>query len=159
MPKKTKTQVPVAQGTTSDALPEVEITLPRKPPTSSPAKKRRSATADAEDVSMATSPILLPPRDTKTLAVRMHIRSPNGATLAALMELTGWQAHTVRAVISRLRKKGWEVVRRTEGSETVYYIDPNTKYPLSETDYVEVIEPASPTPEGTTSPAAHEGNE
>ncbi|MCX7287512.1 MAG: DUF3489 domain-containing protein [Rhodobacterales bacterium] len=100
-----------------------------------------------------------PPRDTKTLAVRMHIRSPDGATLADLMELTGWQAHTVRAVISRLRKKGWEVVRRREGTETVYYIDPNTEYPLSETDYVEVIEPASPTPGELPGPAAQEGDE
>ena len=157
MTKKTKTQIPGSQGSTSDSLPKVKTPQRRKPPQSSASPKDRSKTANVADLPMATSPILLPPRDTKSLAVRVRLQSPNGATLAALMEITGWQAHTVRAVLSRLRKKGWAVMRRSEGMATVYYIDRDAEVPASETDDVLVIDPASPMLDEIEGPSASEG--
>ena len=157
MTKKTKTQIPGSQGSTSDSLPKVKTPQRRKPPQSSASPMDRSTTAIVDDLPMDTSSILLPPRDTKSLAVRLLLQSPNGASLAALMEITGWQAHTVRAVLSRLRKKGWAVMRRSEGTVTVYYIDRDADVPASETDDVLVIDPASPTPGEPPGLAAHEG--
>ena len=54
------------------------------------------------------------------------------------------KAHTVRAALSWLRKKGWAVTLRREGADTVYAIDPETPIPDSESDVVDVVEePAS----------------
>ncbi len=41
-------------------------------------------------------------------------------SLAALMAATGWQAHTVRAALSGLRKSGMTLTRRREGEDTIY---------------------------------------
>lgn len=35
-----------------------------------------------------------------------HLRHKNGASLTALEKATGWQPHSVRAALTRLRKKG-----------------------------------------------------
>ena len=41
-------------------------------------------------------------RQTKHQQVIDALRRPGGATLAELIELTGWQPHTVRAVLSNI---------------------------------------------------------
>jgi len=35
---------------------------------------------------------------------------PKGATIDQLVKKTGWQPHTVRAALSRLRKRGMEIL-------------------------------------------------
>jgi hypothetical protein len=42
------------------------------------------------------------------------LETPEGATLAKLMEVTGWQAHTTRAALTGLRKRGFPVCVATE---------------------------------------------
>ena len=37
-----------------------------------------------------------------------------------MIEATGWQAHTVRAAMTGLRKRGYPVERHVEGSVTVW---------------------------------------
>ncbi len=60
-------------------------------------------------------------RRTKATQVEAMLARKSGATLEQLCEATGWQSHTCRAFLSRLRKKGREVVRETsKGGKTVY---------------------------------------
>jgi hypothetical protein len=48
----------------------------------------------------------LPKQGTKLGALIVALRKPDGATIAQLMEATGWQAHSVRGAISgNLKKK------------------------------------------------------
>ncbi len=74
------------------------------------------------DQSSETSPQSNPPRQTKAAFLRERLGEPRGASMAALMEMTGWQAHTVRAALSGLRKAGVTITRRTEGEDTIYEI-------------------------------------
>jgi hypothetical protein len=60
---------------------------------------------------------------TKARLVQEMLARPEGATLAALTQATAWQAHTVRAALTRLRQTGHAVERsRSEAGETVYKI-------------------------------------
>jgi hypothetical protein len=56
----------------------------------------------------ATSPILVrkPKAPSKQNAVLAKLKTPRGVTVAKLMEITGWQSHTVRGFLSAtVRKK------------------------------------------------------
>ena len=53
------------------------------------------------------------------------LRRPEGATIAQVIEATGWQPHTVRGAISGAlkKKRGLEVTsEKTEAGERVYRI-------------------------------------
>jgi hypothetical protein len=67
----------------------------RKPKTSRKATKRRSAST----------------LQTKAGTILELLRRPTGALIAELTKATDWQAHSIRAALTGLRKKGNEVVR------------------------------------------------
>lgn len=46
--------------------------------------------------------------------VLARLASPSGATIEELAEETGWQPHTLRAAMSRLRRKGYRIERTAE---------------------------------------------
>lgn len=50
------------------------------------------------------------------------LTKPNGARISMLVERLGWQSHTIRAALSRLRKQGYEITtsKSAKGDETVY---------------------------------------
>ncbi len=50
------------------------------------------------------------------------LRREQGATVADLMDVTGWLPHTVRAALSGLRKRGHTIQRDTDASGSVYRI-------------------------------------
>lgn len=50
------------------------------------------------------------------------LRDGSGASLDEMMEATGWQAHTVRAAMTGLRKRGHAIERHLEGSVTVWRV-------------------------------------
>lgn len=52
------------------------------------------------------------------------LSKPNGARASVLVERLQWQAHTVRAALSGLRKQGYEIATSTSAKtgETVYAI-------------------------------------
>ena len=52
-----------------------------------------------------------PARRTKLHKCLARLQRSKGASTAGLRKLTGWQAHSVRAALSGLRKKGHEVQR------------------------------------------------
>jgi hypothetical protein len=63
-------------------------------------------------------------RQNKTELVLNMIRSPNGATLKALMKATRWQAHTVRGFLSRkvVKNLGLPVDSFRRDGERVYAV-------------------------------------
>lgn len=64
-----------------------------------------------------------PQRQTKAALLRARLSDAGGVSLAALIEATGWQAHTLRAAMSGLRKEGLTLTRRREGKDTIYAIE------------------------------------
>jgi Protein of unknown function (DUF3489) len=87
------------------------------------AKTRNRPAAEASEPETA---VVAPPpkasRQTKAALLRARLSEPGGVSLAALMEVTGWQAHTLRAALSGLRKGGLTLIRRREGDDTIYAI-------------------------------------
>ena len=63
-------------------------------------------------------------KQTKTETVRAMLARPKGATIDAICKATGWQAHSVRAALSRFRKAGCTVDRHAtdNGTASVYRI-------------------------------------
>lgn len=59
------------------------------------------------------------------------LSKPNGARVSVLAERLQWQAHTVRAALSGLRKQGFEIAtsKSAKTGETVYAI---TDYPAAD---------------------------
>jgi hypothetical protein len=64
-------------------------------------------------------------RQTKQAKIEGLLRRSEGATIAQLTKSTGWQAHSIRAALTGLRKKGHEIVR-SKGKDGV------TRYRLGE---------------------------
>ena len=60
-------------------------------------------------------------RQTKALKVEAMLARKSGATLDQMCKATGWQAHTCRAFMSGLRKKGREIVRETSQAGNSIY--------------------------------------
>lgn len=46
-----------------------------------------------------------------------------GASLEDMIEATGWQSHTVRAAMTGLRKRGYVVERKVEGTTSVWSLE------------------------------------
>jgi hypothetical protein len=64
-----------------------------------------------------------PRADSKLARVIDLLQRSDGATIARLMEATGWLPHTTRAALTGLRKRGNAIVReRIEGHDSVYRI-------------------------------------
>lgn len=76
---------------------------------------RRSVTETPTNPAIAASQTTRAPGKQQTL--RDLLSRSEGASLAELQAASGWQAHSVRAAISRLRKQGIEVAceRTNEG--------------------------------------------
>jgi hypothetical protein len=90
-------------------------------PTAVAPTERPAETPITHAITDATSK---PPRQTKAALLRARLAEPGGVSLAALIEATGWQAHTLRAYLSGLRKEGLTLTRRREGEDTIYAIEP-----------------------------------
>lgn len=62
-----------------------------------------------------------PSPESKSSIVSKMLKRPKGATLSELMSATAWQAHSVRAFLSGLRKKGHVLVKEQRKSgEQIY---------------------------------------
>lgn len=89
--------------------------------------KAKTRSRPAAEASGPESTVAAPPpkasRQTKAALLRARLSDPGGASLAALMEVTGWQAHTLRAALSGLRKEGLTLTRRRDGEDTIYAIE------------------------------------
>jgi Protein of unknown function (DUF3489) len=90
-----------------------------KPARPAKAESRRSATPPvvAADVSSPTRPA----RPTKKAAMLTLLQRPEGAAIPELMSITGWQAHSVRAVLTGFRNHGKELVRAKDDAGLTRY--------------------------------------
>ena len=61
-------------------------------------------------------------RVTKIALVTDLLQRPDGATLAELVEATGWLPHTTRAALTGLRKKGHSIDKAMRDGATAYLI-------------------------------------
>ena len=55
------------------------------------------------------------------------LMADNGATITALRGALGWQPHSVRAAITGLRKRGFQVERQLEDGMSRYHIAPGRR--------------------------------
>ena len=65
------------------------------------------------------------PTETKSAAIQRLLTRKSGATLTSLQTATGWQAHSVRAALSTLRKSGYiidKVPPKTDNGAVSYRI-------------------------------------
>ena len=72
-----------------------------------------SAESAARDNKKRSKPMANAKRQTKGSKVEAMLARKSGVTLDQMREATGWQAHTCRAFMSGLRKKGQDIVRET----------------------------------------------
>jgi len=86
---------------------------PAGPVTSPPAAQ---SVADEPSQGNAT----MAPRITNAARLVTMLGEPGGASLAELAAALGWQAHTIRAALSGLRKAGRPIDRQRRGDETIY---------------------------------------
>ena len=94
--------------------------------TTSSKKPRRMARPASETKSAAstepTSTVAPVKRTTKQDSVLALLQRNGGATLAAIVEATGWLPHTTRAAMTGLRKKGHVVARIKVDGGTRYSV-------------------------------------
>jgi hypothetical protein len=83
--------------------------IPADQSTSQPAPDAAIATASAKPA-------------TKIAIVIDLMQRKGGATLEEMMTATGWLPHSTRAVLSGLRKKGYELAKTKRGDSTSYNI-------------------------------------
>ena len=61
--------------------------------------------------------------NTKEAKVVALMTRKSGATLAQITKATGWQSHTVRAALTRLRKQGFAIKREQADAVSRYRIE------------------------------------
>jgi hypothetical protein len=101
------------------SAPDVPQPKTKRPP----AKKGKPAKKKASPVKkQATKPKA--DRTNKKAEVIAMLKRAKGATLAEIMAVTKWQAHTVRGFVSILGSKGGEKIEssKNQGSDRVYRI-------------------------------------
>jgi hypothetical protein len=83
-------------------------------------KARKAPTSVGRDEGFAAATVSKAP--TKSARVLTLLQREAGATLAELIEATGWQAHTTRAALTGLRNKGHAIERRKRADLTCYHL-------------------------------------
>ncbi|MFA5041622.1 MAG: DUF3489 domain-containing protein [Bdellovibrionales bacterium] len=81
--------------------------------------------AIAEKPAPSVPPEAKEPKETKLAVLVRLLSRPEGATLADLIEATGWQPHTVRAALSHAlgKKRSYQIVSdKPQGGQRIYKI-------------------------------------
>ena len=99
---------------TDNAAPEVEAVVPAGQPTSVKKNDARNAGASAARKR--------PAKTSKKDQLLALIAKPGGTRISMLTEKLVWQAHTVRATLSGLRKQGHQILatKAPKTGEAVY---------------------------------------
>jgi hypothetical protein len=118
-----------AQGASSTAK-EVQIMPKQRKPAPASNRNSRNQPRPAKHTKAKSSkppPSLAPTtaaaRPSKKASVLGLLQRPQGAAIGELTEATGWQPHSVRAVLTGFRTEGKELIRaKGEGGTTRYRI-------------------------------------
>lgn len=86
------------------------------------AREPEQGSAAASAAAPKAQPPSKPKGPSKSDAVIALLSREEGATCAELIAATGWLAHTMRAALTGLRKKGHVIERSKRGEETCYRI-------------------------------------
>ncbi len=93
--------------------PQAQASQPRQP---------AAETSPHRQPDPTTAPKIAPRGGAKLAQAIAMLAKPEGTTIAALSSATGWQAHTARAVLTGLRKRGFAIERaRAEGATSSIY--------------------------------------
>ena len=76
-----------------------------------------------QETHMTKQTLKTAPGKSKKARLEGLLSRPRGATIGQLQSALGWQPHTIRAAISRLRKDGTEVILDRSGRTPAYRID------------------------------------
>jgi hypothetical protein len=98
----------------ADAQPSQPETKPTKAKGEKAAKKAKATKQVKPAKKTAAKPAA--ERTNKKAEVIAMMKRPKGATLAEIMEVTGWQKHTVRGFVSILGSKGGEKVESSKNA-------------------------------------------
>jgi hypothetical protein len=112
MPKTTKA---TATGTTKQRPRKTD----RKSATRRQAKRVPAATASPANAKAGS--VTVPIRQSKKAAILGLLERPDGAAISDLTAATGWQAHSVRAVLTGFRKDGKELTRAKDDAGVTRY--------------------------------------
>ena len=92
-------------------------------------RKRQSATVAEKGLAKRAKPRqepsqrMTPARPSKKASILGLLQRPHGAAIGELTNATGWQPHSVRAVLTGFRKEGKELIRaKDEAGLTRYRI-------------------------------------
>jgi DNA-binding MarR family transcriptional regulator len=118
---KPQTITPAARAESSAA--PIDSTLPPTKIRGTRRMARQSAAENAADQAPAAEPGKAR-AETKIAKVIALLGRGEGATLAELVEATGWQPHTTRAALTGLKKKGHVISKTKRGEATCYLIGP-----------------------------------
>lgn len=105
---------------TDTATMESKTNRPRRVAQKSKAKTEVAGQAAAK-VKTPKPADTTPQRQTKASMVEAMLARKEGVTLNAMCEAAGWLAHTCRAFLTGLRKKGKEVGRDKDAAGTTIY--------------------------------------
>lgn len=84
-------------------------------------KTQPNEAATGNNLNQKENAAIKPPTKTKAGNILAQLRRVNGASINQLTASTGWQAHSLRAVISGLRKQGISIVTsKAKNGATVY---------------------------------------
>lgn len=81
-------------------------------------KPKLTASDNIEGTAVPNTRSPRPP--SKIAQVIVLLEREGGATLAEMIETTGWQPHSARAVLTGLRKKGHAIVKAKRDDQTCY---------------------------------------
>ncbi len=85
-------------------------------------RTRRASDCGKRDAGRAGAVTTAEARPTKQVVILNLLRRAKGASIGDLTSAIGWQAHSVRAALTGLRKRGHDIERSVEGGASHYRI-------------------------------------
>jgi hypothetical protein len=85
-------------------------------------RTRRASDSGKRDAGRAGAVTTAEARPTKQAAILNLLRRAKGASIGDLTSAIGWQAHSVRAALTGLRKRGHDIERSVESGASRYRI-------------------------------------
>ena len=85
-------------------------------------RTRRASDSGKRDAGKSGAVTTAGARPTKQAAILNLLRRAEGASIGDLTSATGWQAHSVRAALTGLRKRGHDIERSVKSGASRYRI-------------------------------------